>query len=299
MKKFEKIFFSMIAMIMIVAVGSVFTSCTNDDDLQGVTETSSISMDSECVYLDTINPVTRSTTSVQVLQTKYSPLYFYHQYNNGQTHSYCGQTSYMVATKTIAAYNSISYSMGYSTQNSIANNIRTIRSISSNVDAVSPYDLWCHWYTTWTGYRTYMTCNYARSSGGSITPNSSEVTRGGIKNFIETSLSQGRLVIAPVMIFGSNRSNAGNDTSISGTNANTEASSNYISKFGNVGHYIVIYRLDREYNSEGNSIGTIYYLDVYQTSSSNCLHTVNYLRFLDANLAAGSTYSAMWFDDPQ
>jgi len=32
MKKFEKIFFSMIAMIMMVAVGSVFTSCTNDDD---------------------------------------------------------------------------------------------------------------------------------------------------------------------------------------------------------------------------------------------------------------------------
>ena len=32
MKKLEKIFFSMIAMIMLVAVGSVFTSCTNDDD---------------------------------------------------------------------------------------------------------------------------------------------------------------------------------------------------------------------------------------------------------------------------
>lgn len=32
MKKFEKIFFSMIAMIMMVAVGSVFTSCSNDDD---------------------------------------------------------------------------------------------------------------------------------------------------------------------------------------------------------------------------------------------------------------------------
>lgn len=32
MKKFEKIFFSMIAMIMMVTVGSVFTSCSNDDD---------------------------------------------------------------------------------------------------------------------------------------------------------------------------------------------------------------------------------------------------------------------------
>lgn len=32
MNKFGKIFFSMITMIMMVTVGSVFTSCTNDDD---------------------------------------------------------------------------------------------------------------------------------------------------------------------------------------------------------------------------------------------------------------------------
>lgn len=32
MNKFEKIFVSLIAMIMLVAVGSVFTSCSNDDD---------------------------------------------------------------------------------------------------------------------------------------------------------------------------------------------------------------------------------------------------------------------------
>jgi hypothetical protein len=61
MKKFEKIFFSMIAMIMLVAVGSVFTSCTNDDDdfRVPVQETQ---LD-QALGQDSVAPMTRSVTS--------------------------------------------------------------------------------------------------------------------------------------------------------------------------------------------------------------------------------------------
>lgn len=62
MKKFEKIFFSMIAMIMMVAVGSVFTSCTNDDDDFPVT-VHETQLD-QALGQDTVASMTRSVSSL-------------------------------------------------------------------------------------------------------------------------------------------------------------------------------------------------------------------------------------------
>ena len=62
MKKFEKIFFSMIAMIMMVAVGSVFTSCTNDDDDFRV-PAQETQLD-QALGQDSVTPMTRGISSV-------------------------------------------------------------------------------------------------------------------------------------------------------------------------------------------------------------------------------------------
>ena len=61
MKKFEKIFFSMIAMIMMVAVGSVFTSCSNDDDDFPVTTETQLD---QALGQDSVAPMTRGISSV-------------------------------------------------------------------------------------------------------------------------------------------------------------------------------------------------------------------------------------------
>ena len=58
MNKFGKIFFSMIAMIMMVAVGSVFTSCTNDDDDFRVPAQES--QFDQALGQDSVAPMTRS-----------------------------------------------------------------------------------------------------------------------------------------------------------------------------------------------------------------------------------------------
>lgn len=68
MKKFEKIFFSMIAMIMMVAVGSVFTSCSNDDDDFPVTAQET-QLD-QALGQDSVAPMTRSMSySIAIAQT--------------------------------------------------------------------------------------------------------------------------------------------------------------------------------------------------------------------------------------
>ena len=102
----------------------------------------------------------------------------------------------------------------------------------------------------------------------------------------------------PVIINGHRADFWNNDFNVSPTTASDETN-NYISKYGNVGHWIVIYRLDVEKNSEGFSIGTAYYCDVLEQTASSSVKSVNYLRLLDANRAAGSAYSAMWFDSPK
>ena len=65
MKKFEKIFFSMIAMIMMVAVGSVFTSCSNDDD--GFRVPVQESQFDQALGQDSIAPMTRGVTAVSLV----------------------------------------------------------------------------------------------------------------------------------------------------------------------------------------------------------------------------------------
>lgn len=74
MKKFEKIFFSMIAMIMMVAVGSVFTSCTNDDDDFPVTAHET-QLD-QALDQDTVASMTRSTLSSGSVSTTYKYRYY-------------------------------------------------------------------------------------------------------------------------------------------------------------------------------------------------------------------------------
>lgn len=80
----------------------------------------------------------------------------------------------------------------------------------------------------------------------------------------------------PVIINGHRADFWNNDFNVSSTTASDETN-NYISKYGNVGHWIVIYRLDVEKNSEGFSIGTAYYCDVLEQIASSSVKSVNYL----------------------
>lgn len=65
MKKLEKIFFSMIAMIMMVAVGSVFTSCSSDDDDFRVPAQETL-LD-QALGQDSLAPMTRGMMTVTYL----------------------------------------------------------------------------------------------------------------------------------------------------------------------------------------------------------------------------------------
>lgn len=276
--------------IMMVASGLSLISCHREEDsTEQKFNDNFVAIDvSNVGKINKENLVTNKSSS-NVLRSKYTTLYYYYQYNDNPGANYCGPTSYMVATKSVAAYNGISYTMNKTNQLAIA---------SYTGASPSPYNLFNHWNQSSNGYKTYMTCNYAR--GSNTHPNNvNETTRTNIKAFIENSLAAGKLIIMPVKIKPGNLNKSYNDGTISGSSSSEI--NNYISKYGNAGHYIVLYGLDRSYNADGYSIGTAYYLDVYHPDAAGATKTVNYLRLLDANVVAsssGSIYSAMWFGDP-
>ena len=75
--------------------------------------------------------------------------------------------------------------------------------------------------------------------------------------------------------------------------------SHYITRNGNIGHWIVIWRLDVYRDVNGNVTGgKAYYVDVLEPNVSDAQKTVDYSRLLDSNHRAGSTHSAMWFTNP-
>ena len=134
MKKFEKIFFSMIAMIMMVTVGSVFTSCTNDDEQFPIC---SIETD-----FDNAEPLTRSTTSTTYyVSSTYKNAYKHIKQPDGTS---CSWTAYTLAAAAIARGNSESYPSGLSnpTPTDYVNklwHVRTILNGSKRIDSLAVY----------------------------------------------------------------------------------------------------------------------------------------------------------------
>lgn len=284
MVSIKKLVYALVVMAFAVVA---FSSC-DKSDLEIVTRES----DSMLPILDSLQSeglvsplVSRQPFGVTVLQTRFLPLYHWWEWRDrNDRKGVCAETSYMVAIKAVAAWNNISYTMSLEQQNKIVN---------GTVDSPNPYQLYNYWQKN---NKKFATCDFAR--GAKLSPDGQNwTTRTKIKEFIETALREKKLVILPVKINGHRAYSWNNDSTVSWTNASDE-SNNYISKYGNVGHWIVIYRLDVEKNSEGFSIGTAYYCDVLESNAASSMKSVNYLRLLDANLAAGSTYSAMWFDSP-
>ena len=277
---------SVLMLIGMFAVVALLSSCEKDvceDSLQSVER-----QKHEVTISDGSEIRSTSASTVDVLRTKYTSLFHYYQFANNQRKMACGPTAYMCAANTIAAYNNKQLTVDKSLQDRIGN--------YTGWGNTTPYKLYNHWNSNRDNFQSYMSCEFAR--GRTPLPNKENWTsRTKIKEFIENALSQKKLVILPVMINGSNKSLWRNDYTTSGSSE----SNNYISKRGGVGHYIVIYGLDRQFNKDGFSIGTVYYMDVYEEYGWNSLKTVNYLRLLDSNKAASSSgnYSALWLSDPE
>lgn len=109
MKKFEKIFFSMIAMIMMVAVGSVFTSCTNDDDDFPV-PAQETQLD-QALDQDSVAPMTRAMNSTgEVTTTRKNWYYNGHWY--ACSYNFANRLTHVVPVGFFAALNA-SHSLNY------------------------------------------------------------------------------------------------------------------------------------------------------------------------------------------
>lgn len=268
--------------MIIFLVGSIVACSKNNEDIPQSVEESRSTTALQLLERSSL------TSRKDILQSKYAQLFHYYQFANQQQRLACGPTAYMCATKAIAKYHGKDLILNKTLQDRIGN--------YTGWENTTPYNLYNYWVLNKDNFQSYITCDYAR--GAKNHPNKENwTTRTKIKEFIETALSEKKLIILPVKINGSNRSNWQNDHSTSGT----FESSNYISKDGNIGHYIILYRLDRQFTQDGFSIGTAYYLDVYESQAGNALKTVNYLRLLDANKATSNSgnYSALWLSDPK
>ena len=95
MKKFEKIFFSMIAMIMMMAVGSVFTSCTNDDDDFRV-PAQEAQLD-QALGQDSVASMTRGITLLSPLSSTPSGWTKSNTYKGNGVQLYTNSGSYLIA----------------------------------------------------------------------------------------------------------------------------------------------------------------------------------------------------------
>ena len=279
MSKIKKFKFVLLTALVVIFTG-VITSCDESLDepvALGLEQFKNENFSSQGL---------RSSGGTTVLQTRFLPIYHWWEWQDrNDRKGVCGETSYMVAIKTVATWNNIPYTMSLEQQNLIVNGTAT---------SPNPYQLYNYWKKN---DQKLATCDFARGKKLS-SDGQNWTTRTKIKEFIETALKEKKLVIMPVIINGHRADFWNNDFNVSSTTASDETN-NYISKYGNVGHWIVIYRLDVEKNSEGFSIGAAYYCDVLEQTASSSVKSVNYLRLLDTNRAAGSTYSAMWFDSPK
>ena len=221
----------------------------------------------------------------KVYQTKFLPIYHWWEMKDRTDGNFlCGQTCYMVALKTIATKNGLSYTMSKSEQDKIWR---------GTAKSPNPYQLYNYWKKN---HSNYVACDFAR--GPKQSPDRQNwTTREKIKEFIEKALSEGKLVLMPVFINGHGARNWRSDATRSDPRENM--ASHYITRNGNIGHWIVIWRLDVYRDVNGNVTGgKAYYVDVLEPNVSDAQKTVDYSRLLDSNHRAGSTHSAMWFTNP-
>ena len=308
MKKFEKIFFSMIAMIMMVTVGSVFTSCTNDDDDFPVTAHET-QLD-QALDQDSVAPMTRAAnSSYKISESRLAYFVHYCQKNAGpQTtnypdgeglvsssvaSTYCCPDSYMMAAACLAHYKD-----GYSTSYNATGT--KLVGIASGANSYYPYNY------------EYLLCLYNYCNGndysflnatktGSSSTSTHESSRSATKTFIENALSNNRFVMVNVNVYGSydNVNATKYYSTSSSTNNDLTTSPTYItsndeSTSGVYGHIILIIGI--ETNSTGDGIVT--YIDPLAKTRSGGASNRRYVRYsnlLNSVLYAGnnSNYDAI------
>lgn len=286
MKKFEKIFFSMIAMIMMVAVESVFISCTNDDDDFRV-PAQETQLD-QAFNQDSVALMTRGITSTNMFNNviDYNDIdesilshFQYWCQNTGfpSPTNYCVPTSFMMAVSCLLN--------NYNASNKFNPSKNKLLQFAS----ISPYDN--------VAATSYVENNYSNIDIDTHHYNDDSQGRTNAKNAMEWYLNNNYFVAVALKAYVGNSGQSfysyySPDNPDLITNSNYSLS-NYIQSSGYTNHTVLVLRIDKF--STGNGIVT--YIDPYRAKSSGsnrryCL----YSRFMDSmKFTASSNNSAGYF----
>lgn len=144
MSKIKKFKFVLLTALVVIFTG-VITSCDESLDepvALGLEQFKNENFSSQGLI---------SSGGTTVLQTRFLPIYHWWEWQDrNDRKGVCGETSYMVAIKTVATWNNIPYTMSLEQQNLIVNGTAT---------SPNPYQLYNYWKKN---DQKLATCDFAR-----------------------------------------------------------------------------------------------------------------------------------------
>ena len=286
MKKFfEKTIFTMISVIMVVMVGSIFTSCDNDDEYPMPSQISKVNQSFD---RDSVAPTTRAAnSSYKISESILSYFVHYCQRNAGPvkpgypnaeglvslsvSQGLCCPDSYMMAAACLAHYKD-GYATSYNTTGSKL--VGIINAISGK-----------------TYQYLYVMANYANNrdasflvaakSGDKPGDETIQYSRSKIKTFMENALANNKFVIVNVnaKIYNYNTVNNSSLYLNNSSNPDLGSSPSYIStnNEGSTvgGHVILIIGIETNHTGDG----VVTYIDPLAITRSNGLSNRRYVKY--------------------